>query len=117
MGLALSLVRFLLRLAVALAVALVVALVLALVRDGTSFVDNLRISLYCVGAITLVLAAAGNSPSMRMGANDPWLASFFPKVIPQLGKPYSGTTLSTTALLLMTALAVLALAVLVDSRA
>jgi len=115
-GAVISLAQFVFRLVVGVTIALALALLLALVRDDASFADNLRITLYLVGVVTLMLAFAGHSPTMRMGTIDPWLGSFFPKLTPELGKPYSGTTLSASAVLALTGIAVLALGVLVDSR-
>ena len=106
--------RFVARLAIGIAIAAVAALLLALVREDGSFADSFRIGCYLVGALALFLSAAGHSPSMRLGVSDPWLTSYFPKVVPQLAKPYSGTTLSSSALLFLTGAALLALAILLE---
>jgi hypothetical protein len=109
-----ELIRFMGRLAVGIGIALVFAVLLALVRDDASFVDSFRIACFVVGVVTLFVAIGGHSQTARMGVHDPWLTSFFPKLIPQLAKPYSGTTLSSTALIFMTAVALLALGVLLS---
>jgi hypothetical protein len=109
-----ELTRFLGRLVVGIGVALVFAVLLALIRDDASFRESLRIACFVVGVLTLFVAIGGHSPTARLGVMDPWLTSFFPKLIPQLAKPYSGTTLSSSALIFMTAVALLALGVVLS---
>ena len=107
-----AVVQFLTRLALAVALALVLALALAAAREdgyGSSF----ETTCFVLGCLTLLLAVAGNSPSRRLGTVDPWLASFFPKLTGQMGEAYSGTTLSASALLSLTAPSLLALGFLV----
>lgn len=99
--------RFLARLAIGIAVALLIAVVLALVREGSSFQDSFRIACYVTGVIVLFMSLAGHSPTMRLGVHDPFLTSFFPKLLPQLAKPYSGSTLSSSAVYFLTGIALL----------
>jgi hypothetical protein len=110
-----ELIRFLGRLAVGIGIALVFAVLLALIRDDASFVDSFRIACFVVGVVTLFIAIGGHSQTARMGVHDPtYFTSFFPRLIPQLAKPYSGTTLSSTALIFMTAVVLLALGLLLS---
>ena len=98
-----ALTQFAVRLAVAVAVALVLALLLSLAGARDSFSDNLAVACLVIGCLTLLMAFAGHSPSARVGTVDPWLTSFAPKMLPWMAKPYSGTTLSTSALFALTA--------------
>lgn len=109
-----ELTRFLARLAIGIGVALVFAVLLAFIREDSSFLDSFRIACFVVGVVTLFIAIGGHSQTARMGVHDPYLTSFFPKLIPQLAKPYSGTTLSSTALIFMTAVALLAIGVVLS---
>ena len=63
-------------------------------------------------ALASLLAVAGHSPTMRTGTIDPYLASFFPKLTPRMSEPYSGTQISSSALLVLAALALFGLGVL-----
>jgi hypothetical protein len=110
----LALVGFVARLALGVVLALAVAFLLALVRDDGSFSDSLRIALWLVGCLLLLLAPAGSSPAFRAGTLDPWLASFFPRLVPVQAAPYSGTRVSSTVLFLLAGLALFALAVVLE---
>jgi len=102
-----AIVQLFTRVVVGTAVALLFALVLALVREDSSFVHSLGIACLVVGCLSLLMAPAGSSPSMRMGVNDPWLTSFAPKLIPQLGAPYEGPTLNPAAAFFLTGVALI----------
>ena len=99
-----ALIGFVSRLAAGVALALLLALLLALVRDDGSFTESLRVSVWLVGCVLLLLAVAGQSPTMRTGTIDPWLASFYPKLRPKMSEPYSGTQVSSGALFVLAAL-------------
>jgi cytochrome c oxidase assembly factor CtaG len=71
----LALIGFVSRLAVGVALALLLALLLALVREDSSFVESFRVSVWLVGCLLLLLAVAGQSPTMRTGTIDPWLTA------------------------------------------
>ena len=109
----LAVVGLLLRVGLAVALACLLAALLALVREGSSFADGLRISVWLVGCVCLLLAFAGSSPTMRGGAVDPLAASFFPKLRPAMGEAAPGTQVSSGALFVLTALVLFGLGVLV----
>jgi hypothetical protein len=111
-GIVHSLVRLLTRLILALAVALLLALLLVVVRDGGDFREDLGIACLLVGCLFLVLAPAGHSPAMRGGTIDTWTASFFPTLVPGMGREYSGMTLSNSVVLGLTGVALIVLGAL-----
>ena len=108
----LALVGFVARLALGVGLACLLAVVLALVRADSSFTEGLSASVWIVGCVLLLLAVAGHSPTMRTGTIDPYLASFFPKLTPRMSEPYSGTQISSSALLVLAALALFGLGIL-----
>jgi hypothetical protein len=114
-GLRVALVRLLVRVAIALALAVVVGLLLALVRSEADFRRDFGIACLLVGCVVLLMAPAGHSPAMRGGTIDTWTASFFPKLLPGMSEQYSGTTLSTSAVLGLTAVLLLVLGLLLVS--
>lgn len=111
-----QLIRFLARVAVSVAVAALIAAILAPIREGASYADRFVLSCYVVGCVVLLLAVGGNSPGRRMGTIDPWFASFAPRLVPTMSREYSGTTFTTSALLGLTAIAMLVLGAALDSR-
>ena len=100
----LAVVGLLLRVGIAVAIACLLAVVLALVREGSSFADGFRISVWLVGCVCVLLAFAGSSTTMRSGTVDPLAASFFPKLRPGMSEAASGTQVSSGALFGPTAL-------------
>ena len=109
----LALLGFLARLAIGIGVASILALLLALVREDGSFVESFRIAALLVACLLLLLGVSGDSPAMRGGTVDPWLASFFPG-IRVMDEPYSGTTVSSAALFVVAAIVLGALGFAVD---
>ena len=107
----LAVVSLLIRVGTAVAIACLLAAVLALVRDGSSFADGFRISVWLVGCVCLLLAFAGSSPTKRGGTVDPLAASFFPKLRPAMAAGASGTQVSSGALFVLTALILVGLGV------
>ena len=107
-----ALVGFLARLALGIVLACLFGLLLSLVRDDASFTESLRVSAWIVGCLLLLLAVGGHSTTMRTGTIDPYLASFFPKLRPTMSEPYSGTQISSSALLVLAALALFGLGIL-----
>ena len=103
---------FVARLALGAALACLLAVLLALIRKESSFTEGLSASVWIVGCLLLLLAVAGHSPAMRTGTIDPYLASFFPKLTPRMSEPYSGTQISSSALLVLAALTFFGLGVL-----
>jgi hypothetical protein len=101
----------LLRVGIAVAIACLLAVLLALVREGSSFADGFRISVWLVGCVCLLLAFAGSSTTMRSGTVDPLAASFFPKLRPGMSEAASGTQVSSAALFGLTALVLFGLGV------
>jgi hypothetical protein len=107
-----ALVGFLARVTVAVVFAGALALLLALVRADGSFLESFEIACWLVGCLLLLLAAVGESPTMRGGSIDPLLAGFFPKgVTARMTEPYSGTRVSPAALFVLSALTLFGLAV------
>jgi hypothetical protein len=109
-----ELTRFLGRLAVGIGVALVFAVLLALIPRRRQLPRQLPDRLLRRRRRYVVRGDRGHSITARTGIHDPYFTSFFPKLIPQLAKPYSGTTLSTSALIFMTAVVLLALGVVLS---
>ena len=107
-----AVIGLLLRAGVAVAIACLLAAVLALAREGSSFADGFRISVWLVGCVCLLLAFAGSSPTMRGGTVDPLAASLFPKLRPAMTAA-SNTQVSSGALFVLTALVLFGLGVLV----
>jgi hypothetical protein len=105
----LALLGFVARLAVGVGVALALAALLALVRGG-SFLASFRIGALVVGAFLLFMAAGGSSPARRTGINDPWLASFAPKLLPALSAREGQMRVSPGALFALAGLTLLAVA-------
>jgi hypothetical protein len=103
-----ALIGFLARALVGIAAALVFALGLALLRSGP-FLPSFRIAVLVVGALLLFMAAGGSSPARRTGINDPWLASFAPKLLPALSAREGDTQVSPSALFVLAGLALLVL--------
>lgn len=104
-----GLVQLITRVALGTAIALLLALVLALVREDASFLHSFGVACLLVGGLSLLLAPAGNSPSMRMGVNDPLVVSFAPKLIPYLGARDDGPRLNPAAAFAATGLLLLGL--------
>ena len=102
------------RVLVAVAVACLLAAVLALAREGSSFAEGFRISVWLLGCVLLLLAFAGSSPTMRGGTIDPWGASFFPKLRTRMSEEYSGTQVSSGALFAVLALVLFAIGVVLS---
>jgi hypothetical protein len=98
-----ALVGFVGRLLIGIGIALLLALLLALVRDDGSYAESFRISSLLVACLLLLLGVSGESPAMRGGTVDPWLASFFPR-IRVMNEPYAGTRVSSAALFVLAAL-------------
>jgi hypothetical protein len=107
----LAVVGLLLRVGIAVAIACLLAAMLALVREGSSFADGFRISVWLVGCVCVLLAFAGSSTTMRSGTVDPLAASFFPKLRPGMSEAASGTQVSSGALFVLTALVLFGLGV------
>ena len=99
---------------VLVAVACLLAAVLALAREGSSFAEGFRISVWLLGCVLLLLAFAGSSPTMRGGTIDPWGASFFPKLRTRMSEEYSGTQVSSGALFAVLALVLFAIGVVLS---
>jgi hypothetical protein len=93
------------------AIACLLAAMLALVREGSSFADGFRISVWLVGCVCVLLAFAGSSTTMRSGTVDPLAASFFPKLRPGMSEAASGIQVSSGALFVLTALVLFGLGV------
>lgn len=103
----LALVGFAVRLALGLGFACLIAALLAFLRDGSSFGEGFRASVWIVGCLSLLLAFAGSSPAMRTGTIDPYFASFFPELTRKMGEgyeTYTGPRVSPGALFVLTAL-------------
>jgi len=107
----LAVVGLAVRVAAAVALACLLAAVLALAREGPSFGEGFRTSVWILGCVLLLLAFAGSSPAMRAGTIDPWGASFFPKLRPRMTEEYSGTRVSSGALFALSALALFGIGV------
>jgi hypothetical protein len=105
--LGLALLGFLARTLVGVAVAVAAAGGLALLRGG-AFLASFRIAVLVVGAFLLFMAAGGSSPSRRMGINDPWLASFAPKLLPALSAREGDMRVSPGALFALAGILLLA---------
>jgi hypothetical protein len=105
---AVALLGFLARALVGVAVAFVFAFGLALLRGG-AFLASFRIAALVVGALLLFMAAGGSSPARRTGINDPWLASFAPKLLPALSAREGDVQVSPSALFVLAGLALLVL--------
>jgi hypothetical protein len=101
-------IGFLSRLAVGIALALVLAVLIALVREDGSFAESFRVAVLVVGCLMLLVAGAGHSPSARSGTIDPWLGSFFPKLMPYMTRQ-STMRVSPTALFVLTAFVLFAI--------
>ena len=54
-----------------------------------------------------MMAFGGSSPSRRMGVQDPWFASFYPKLVRPMGEQYSQTRLSDAAVFVLTGVALI----------
>ena len=106
-----ALIGFVARVGVGIVLACLAAVLLTLLRADSSFLEGLRISAWLVGCLLLLMAFAGTSPTMRAGTIDPYAASFFPKLRPIMGEPYSGTQVSSGALFVLAALALFGLGI------
>ena len=115
MAVLVALTQLAVRLVVAVAVALVLAVLLALAGARDAFAGNLSVACLVIGCVALLMAFAGHSPTARVGTIDPWLTSFAPKALPWMAKPYSGTTLSASALFFLTAVVLLAVGLVLDA--
>lgn len=82
---------------------MILALLLAVVREDGSLVESFRITSLLVACLLLLLGVSGDSPAMRGGTVDPWLASFFPG-IRVMDEPNTGTTVSSAALFVVAAI-------------
>jgi hypothetical protein len=109
-----SLVGLALRVAVGLAIALVAAIPMALLGFRDGFVGSFAVACFVVGCLALMMAFGGSSPSRRMGTQDAWFASFYPKLARSMGDQYPHPRLSDAAVFVLTgvALVVIGLALL-----
>ena len=111
-----ELVRLLLHVAVGVVLTLVLAVLVALVRGG-GFVPALTIACYAVGAFTLVLAAAGQSPSRRDAMGASWVDRWAFKGTFAVNRANPGDrTLTTSAVLGLTGIILLGLGVLLGTK-
>ena len=92
------------RVLVGLGVAAVTATLFSLVLDGRSWSEQFGIACLVVGALVLLMGLGGHSPSMRLGLQDQYLASFFPGLAGRLGDDYSKTRISDSAIFVVVAL-------------
>lgn len=99
----------LVRVVIGVAIAVGLAGLLALVREGGTFIESLRVTSLLVGCLLLLMAVGGQSPTMRGGAIDPLLASFFRGSTKGMTDEYSGTQVSPAALFVLSALALFGL--------
>lgn len=103
-----ALIQLVVRVTVALGITLLVALLIALLRGG-EFGHSFGIACLVIGCISLLMAPAGNSPAMRMGVNDPFLASFVPGVSRYLGASYGSPQLNPGIVFFLTGVVLIAL--------
>lgn len=96
------------RVLVGLALGLVVAVPAALLTDA-GFVRSLGLACVAIGLIALLMAFGGASPTRRMGLQDAYFASFYPRLGRMMGEQYSRTALSDSAVFALTGLALLAI--------
>ncbi len=107
LGIVASLFGLFVRVAVGLALALLAAIPMTLVVFRDDFARSFAVACLVIGCLTLMMAFGGSSPSRRMGVQDPWFASFFPKLVRPMGAQYSKTRLSDAAVFVLTALALI----------
>jgi hypothetical protein len=103
-GVLVSLIGFALRVAVGLALALLAAIPMTFVVFRDDFARSFAVACLVIGCLALIMAFGGSSPSRRMGNQDPWMASFFPKLVRPMGEQYSQTRLSDSAVFVLTGL-------------
>jgi hypothetical protein len=96
---------------VGLLIAGTIALVIALLSEESSFVRSFGIALLLVGCLLLLMAFGGSSHTLRTGTVDPFLQSFYPKLLPVMSREYSGTTLSASALFALAGLTLIVLGI------
>ena len=102
-----ALISFVFRVLVGLGVAVLAATLCSLVADGRLWVARSGVACLVVGALALPMALGGRSPSMRLGLQDQYLASFFPGLARRLGGDYSETRISDSAIFVVVGLAML----------
>ena len=108
MGIAASLLRTLTRVVVGLVLGLVIAVPAALLTDAR-FVRSLGLACVAIGLISLLMAFGGSSPTRRMGLQDAYFASLYPRLGRMMGQQYSRTALSDSAVFTLTGLCLLAI--------
>ena len=110
-GIASSLGVVVVRVAIGLALALAAAVPMTLVVFRDDFTRSFAVACLVVGCIAILMAFGGSTPGRRMGIQDPWFASFFPKLVRPMGAQYSRTHLSDAAVFVLSGLALLVLGV------
>ncbi len=108
-GIAMSLIGLLVRVVVGLAIALLLAVPMTLLVLRDDYVRSFAVACLLVGSLALMMAFGGSSPGRRMGIQDPWFASFYPKLVRPMGEQYSQTALSDAAVFVLTGLTILTL--------
>jgi hypothetical protein len=106
-GIAVSLLGLALRVAIGLAIALLAAIPMTLIVFRDDFKRSFAVACLLIGCLALMMAFGGSSPSRRMGVQDPWFASFFPKLVRPMGEQYSQTRLSDAAVFVLAGLALI----------
>jgi hypothetical protein len=85
------------RVLVGLAVGAVAVTLLSLVGTGRPWPGRFGIALVLVGCVNVLMAFSGHSPGMRLGTQDAYLASVFPRLSRRLGESYSRMHVSDSA--------------------
>ena len=97
------------RVAVGVGLALLAAVPMSLVVFRDDVVQSFAVACLVLGCISLLMAFGGSSPSRRMGIQEPWFASFFPKLVRPMGAQYSQTRLSDSAVFVLTGVTLIVL--------
>lgn len=107
-GIAVSLARTAVRVLIGLAIGLLIALPAALLADAR-FVRSVGLVSVALGLVSILMTFGGSSPARRMGLQNAYLASLYPRLARSLGEQYSRTTLSDSAIFFLTGACLLAI--------
>ena len=110
MGIVESLAGTLLRVLVGLVLGLAIAVPAALLTEA-GFVRSFGLACVAIGLICVLMTFGGSSPTRRMGLQDAYVASFFPRLAGTMGQQYSRTTLSDSAVFALTGVCLLAIGI------